>query len=335
MNKAYNIAIVGATGLVGKTFLELLESDHFVDSKIHLVASNKSKGKEVSFRNSVHVVNSLEEFNFSEMDVAFFSVGAEVAKEYASKAERAGCFVVDNSSCFRKDENIPLIVPEINSEDVTERRIPGIVANPNCSTIQMVVALKPLHDLFVINRIDVTTFQAVSGTGRLAQDELTNQIKDQMSGEISSPQIYSKQIAFNVLPHCDDFEPNGFTKEEMKIIWETHRILNPNIEIAATCVRVPVLNGHSQSVHIETREPLNIDAVKECLSEAAGVKLVKGMGSESYPTALEVDGTDPVHVGRVRIDLWNKNRVNLWIVADNLRKGAALNSIQIAEILFS
>ena len=335
MNKAYNIAVVGATGLVGKTFLELLESDHFVDSKIHLIASNNSKGKEVSFRNSVHVVNSLEEFNFSEMDVAFFSVGAEVAKEYASKAERAGCFVVDNSSCFRKDENIPLIVPEINSEDVTERRIPGIVANPNCSTIQMVVALKPLHDLFVINRIDVTTFQAVSGTGRLAQDELTNQIKDQMSGEISSPQIYSKQIAFNVLPHCDDFEPNGFTKEEMKIIWETHRILNPNIEIAATCVRVPVLNGHSQSVHIETREPLNIDAVKECLSEAAGVKLVKGMGSESYPTALDVDGTDPVHVGRVRIDLWNKNRVNLWIVADNLRKGAALNSIQIAEILFS
>ena len=335
MNKAYNIAVVGATGLVGKTFLELLESDHFVDSKIHLIASNNSKGKEVSFRNSVHVVNSLEEFNFSEMDVAFFSVGAEVAKEYASKAERAGCFVVDNSSCFRKDENIPLIVPEINSEDVTERRIPGIVANPNCSTIQMVVALKPLHDLFVINRIDVTTFQAVSGTGRLAQDELTNQIKDQMSGEISSPQIYSKQIAFNVLPHCDDFEPNGFTKEEMKIIWETHRILNPNIEIAATCVRVPVLNGHSQSVHIETKEPLNIDAVKECLSEAAGVKLVKGMGSESYPTALDVDGTDPVHVGRVRIDLWNKNRVNLWIVADNLRKGAALNSIQIAEILFS
>ena len=335
MNKAYNIAVVGATGLVGKTFLELLESDHFVDSKIHLIASNNSKGKEVSFRNSVHVVNSLEEFNFSEMDVAFFSVGAEVAKEYASKAERAGCFVVDNSSCFRKDENIPLIVPEINSEDVTERRIPGIVANPNCSTIQMVVALKPLHDLFVINRIDVTTFQAVSGTGRLAQDELTNQIKDQMSGEISSPQIYSKQIAFNVLPHCDDFEPNGFTKEEMKIIWETHRILNPNIEIAATCVRVPVLNGHSQSVHIETKEPLNIDAVKECLSEAAGVKLVKGMGSESYLTALDVDGTDPVHVGRVRIDLWNKNRVNLWIVADNLRKGAALNSIQIAEILFS
>ena len=335
MNKAYNIAIVGATGLVGKTFLELLESDHFVDSKIHLVASNKSKGKEVSFRNSVHVVNSLEEFDFSEVDVVFFSAGTEVAKEYAAKAARAGCFVVDNSSCFRKDENIPLIIPEVNSEDVTERSIPGIVANPNCSTIQMVVALKPLHDLFVINRIDVTTFQAVSGTGRLAQDELTNQIKDQMSGETPSTQIYNKQIAFNVLPHCDDFEPNGFSKEEMKIIWETHRILNPNIEIAATCVRVPVLNGHSQSVHIETREPLNIDVVKECLNEASGVKLVKGMGSESYPTALEVDGTNPVYVGRVRIDLWNKNRVNLWIVADNLRKGAALNSIQIAEIHFS
>ncbi|MCH2264132.1 MAG: aspartate-semialdehyde dehydrogenase [SAR86 cluster bacterium] len=335
MNKASNIAIVGATGLVGKTFLELLESDHFLDSKIHLVASSKSKGQEVFFRNSVHVVNSLEEFNFSEVDVVFFSAGDKVAKKYAPKAQKEGCFVVDNSSCFRQDESIPLIVPEVNSEDFTETSIPGIVANPNCSTIQMVVALKPLHDLFVINRIDVTTFQAVSGTGKLAQDELTNQIKDQMSGATPSSQIYSKQIAFNVLPHCQDFESNGFTREEMKIVWETHRILDPNIEIAATCVRVPVLNGHSESVHIETRESLNVDAVKECLSEAKGVKLIRGEGSESYTTALEVDGTDLVHVGRVRIDLWNKNRVNLWIVADNLRKGAALNSIQIAEIHFS
>ena len=335
MNRASNIAVVGATGLVGKTFLELLESDHFVDSKIHLVASSKSKGKEVLFRNSVHVVNSLEEFDFSDVDVVFFSAGAETAKEYAPKAEKAGCFVVDNSSCFRKDENIPLIVPEVNGETLTVDSTPGIVANPNCQTIQMVVALKPLHDLFVINRIDVTTFQAVSGSGKLAQDELATQIGQVLKGETPSLNIYNKQIAFNALPHCGDFEENSYTQEEMKMVWETHRILDPNIEVGATCVRVPIVNGHSESVHVETRELINIDTVIECLSEAEGINLVQGEDSESYITAAEVNGTDPVHVGRLRMDLWSSNRLNLWVVADNLRKGAALNSIQIAEILFS
>ena len=335
MNRASNIAVVGATGLVGKTFLELLESDHFVDSKIHLVASRKSKGKEVLFRNSVHVVNSLEEFDFSDVDVAFFSAGAETAKEYAPKAEKAGCFVVDNSSCFRKDENIPLIVPEVNGETLTVDSIPGIVANPNCQTIQMVVALKPLHDLFVINRIDVTTFQAVSGSGKLAQDELATQIGQVLKGETPSLNIYNKQIAFNALPHCGDFEENSYTQEEMKMVWETHRLLDPNIEVGATCVRVPIVNGHSESVHVETRELINIDTVIECLSEAEGINLIQGEDSESYVTAAEVNGTDPVHVGRLRMDLWSNNRLNLWVVADNLRKGAALNSIQIAEILFS
>ena len=335
MNRASNIAVVGATGLVGKTFLELLESDHFVDSKIHLVASRKSKGKEVLFRNSVHVINSLEEFDFSDVDVAFFSAGAETAKEYAPKAEKAGCFVVDNSSCFRKDENIPLIVPEVNGETLTVDSIPGIVANPNCQTIQMVVALKPLHDLFVINRIDVTTFQAVSGSGKLAQDELATQIGQVLKGETPSLNIYNKQIAFNALPHCGDFEENSYTQEEMKMVWETHRLLDPNIEVGATCVRVPIVNGHSESVHVETRELINIDTVIECLSEAEGINLIQGEDSESYVTAAEVNGTDPVHVGRLRMDLWSNNRLNLWVVADNLRKGAALNSIQIAEILFS
>ena len=335
MNKASNIAVVGATGLVGKTFLKLLESDHFVDSKIHLVASSKSKGKEVLFRNSVHVVNSLEEFDFSDVDVVFFSAGAETAKEYAPKAEKAGCLVVDNSSCFRKDENIPLIVPEVNGETLTVDSIPGIVANPNCQTIQMVVALKPLHDLFVINRIDVTTFQAVSGSGKLAQDELATQIGQVLKGETPSLDIYNKQIAFNALPHCGDFEENSYTQEEMKMVWETHRILDPNIEVGATCVRVPIVNGHSESVHVETREIINIDTVIECLSEAEGINLIQGEDSESYVTAAEVNGTDLVHVGRLRMDLWSSNRLNLWVVADNLRKGAALNSIQIAEILFS
>ena len=335
MKKATNIAIVGATGLVGKTFIELLESDHFLDSKIHLVASKKSKGQIISLRNSNHIVSALEDFDFSKMDLVFFSAGSEVAKEYAPKAVNKGCFVVDNSSCFRKDKTIPLIVPEVNGESLTDDAVPGIVANPNCQTIQMVVALKPLHDLFTINRIDVTTFQAVSGSGKLAQDELQTQVRQQLKGEKPSSHIFNKQIAFNVLPHCGEFETNSYTQEEMKMVWETHRILDANIEVSATCVRVPVVNGHSESVHIETHEPITIDMAKQCLSEAKGVELLNEEGPESYATAVEVDGTDSVYVGRLRKDLWNKNRLNLWVVADNLRKGAALNSIQIAEILFT
>jgi len=335
MKKATNIAIVGATGLVGKTFIELLESDHFLDSNIHLVASKKSKGQIISLRNSNHVVSALEDFDFSKMDLVFFSAGSEVAKEYAPKAVNKGCFVVDNSSCFRKDKTIPLIVPEVNGESLTDDAVPGIVANPNCQTIQMVVALKPLHDLFIINRIDVTTFQAVSGSGKLAQDELQTQVRQQLKGEKPSSHIFNKQIAFNVLPHCGEFETNSYTQEEMKMVWETHRILDANIEVSATCVRVPVVNGHSESVHIETHEPITIDMAKQCLSEAKGVELLNEEGPESYATAVEVDGTDSVYVGRLRMDLWNKNRLNLWVVADNLRKGAALNSIQIAEILFT
>lgn len=335
MKKATNIAIVGATGLVGKTFIELLESDHFLDSKIHLVASKKSKGQIIFLRNSNHVVSALEDFDFSKMDLVFFSAGSEVAKEYAPKAVNKGCFVVDNSSCFRKDKTIPLIVPEVNGESLTDDAVPGIVANPNCQTIQMVVALKPLHDLFTINRIDVTTFQAVSGSGKLAQDELQTQVRQQLKGEKPSSHIFNKQIAFNVLPHCGEFETNSYTQEEMKMVWETHRILDANIEVSATCVRVPVVNGHSESVHIETHEPITIDMAKQCLSEAKGVELLNEEGPESYATAVEVDGTDSVYVGRLRKDLWNKNRLNLWVVADNLRKGAALNSIQIAEILFT
>ena len=328
-----NVAIAGATGAVGGEFLKLMEARDFPIKNLKLLASERSVGKKLEYCGEQITVEELTPKSFKGVDLAFFSAGKGRSKEFVHHAVDSGTVVIDNSSAFRMDPDVPLVVPEINPHMAFKHN--GIIANPNCSTIQMVVALKPLHDLFVINRIDVTTFQAVSGTGKLAQDELTNQIKDQMSGATPSSQIYSKQIAFNVLPHCQDFESNGFTREEMKIVWETHRILDPNIEIAATCVRVPVLNGHSESVHIETRESLNVDAVKECLSEAKGVKLIRGEGSESYTTALEVDGTDLVHVGRVRIDLWNKNRVNLWIVADNLRKGAALNSIQIAEIHFS
>ena len=218
---------------------------------------------------------------------------------------------------------------------MTDDSVPGIVANPNCQTIQMVVALKPLHDLFVITRVDVTTFQAVSGSGKLAQDELQIQVEQELKREKPSSNIYNKQIAFNVLPQCGKFEENSYTQEEMKMVRETHRVLDSNIEVGATCVRVPVVNGHSESVHIKTSELITLDSAKECLDEAKGVNLISGEDSESYLTAVEADGTDPVHVGRLRVDLWSQNRLNFWVVADNLRKGAALNSIQIAEILFS
>ena len=335
MIRANSIAIVGATGLVGNTFLALLESGHFLDSKIHLIASKKSAGQNISFRNADHTVTALEDFDFSQVQLAFFSAGSEVAKQYAPLAVQKGCFVVDNSSCFRRDENIPLIIPEVNSKSLLNYGIPGIVANPNCSTIQMLVALKPLHDLFTIKRIDVTTFQAVSGTGKLAQEELELQINQGKERKKTSSNIYDKQIAFNVLPHCDDFQENSYTFQEMKMVWETQKILDSNIEVAATCVRVPVLNGHSESIHIETKELINIDIAKESLGKAKGINLLDGEGAGSYITALEADGKDSVYVSRVRMDIWNKNRLNLWVVADNLRKGAALNSIQIAEILFN
>lgn len=334
MKKAKNIALVGATGLVGNTFLQLLEKEHFIDSNIHLVASSKSEGKKISFRSQDLLINNLEFFDFSKIDLAFFSAGSDVAKEYAPKAVEKGCFVVDNSSCFRRHEDIALVVPEVNSELLADYPIPGIVANPNCSTIQMLVALKPLHDNFIIKRIDVTTFQAVSGTGKFAQEELIKQIAQESEGIKPSSNIYEKQIAFNVLPHCDNFQANSYSFEEMKMVWETHKILDSNIEVGSTCVRVPVINGHSESIHIETVKPINIKTVKDCLSKAIGVNLLDGEGSKSYMTAVDADGTDAVHVGRVRKDLSNENRLNLWVVSDNLRKGAALNSIQIAELLF-
>ena len=335
MKEAKNIAIVGATGLVGKTFLELLESDHFVNSNIHLVASKKSAGKKITFRNLEHQVNLLKSFDFSKVELAFFSAGSEVAKEYAPLAAQKGCLVIDNSSCFRRNKDIPLIIQEVNSGELHGFPDNGIIANPNCSTIQMLVALKPLHDLYKINRIDVTTFQAVSGTGKLAQEELLKQSEQELKGEKSPISVYNKKIAFNTLPHCDDFQENSYTFEEMKMVWETHKILDNNIEVTATCVRVPVLNGHSESIHLETDKKINLASVREVLNNTKGVKLISGEGKESYITAAEIDGKDSVYIGRLRMDLWNKNRLNLWVVADNLRKGAALNSIQIAELLFS
>jgi aspartate-semialdehyde dehydrogenase len=335
MNKARKIAIAGATGMVGQSFLKLLEKDYFQDSEISLLASSNSAGKEINFRGKNHKVEDLSKFNFSEFDLALFSAGSSVASTYAPIAVSQGCVVVDNSSCFRYEDDIPLIVPEVNSKVLDDYELPGIIANPNCSTIQMLVALKPLHDEFVIERIDVTTFQAVSGTGKKATEELMDQIDAYQGNTEIKSSIYSKPIANNALPHCDVFEENRYTKEENKLVKETHKILDPNIQVAATCVRVPVLNGHSESVHIKTKRPISEDLAVKLLKESPGLSVKYGKSEEDYPTAFtDGDGSHLVHVGRVRKDLWDENRLNLWVVADNLLKGAALNSIQIASLLF-
>ena len=335
MNKARKIAIAGATGMVGQSFLKLLEQDYFQDSEISLLASSNSAGKEINFRGKNHKVEDLSKFNFSGIELALFSAGSSVASTYAPIAVSQGCVVVDNSSCFRYEDDIPLIVPEVNSKVLDDYELPGIIANPNCSTIQMLVALKPLHDEFIIERIDVTTFQAVSGTGKKATEELIDQIDAYEGNAKIKSSIYPKPIANNVLPHCDEFEENRYTKEENKLVRETHKILDPNIQVAATCVRVPVLNGHSESVHIKTKRPVSEDLALKLLQEAPGLSVKYGKSEEDYPTAFtDGDGSYLVQVGRVRKDLWDENRLNLWVVADNLLKGAALNSIQIASLLF-
>ena len=335
MIKAKRIAIAGATGMVGKTFLTLLEDRFFPNAEIDLLASEKSEGKTVTLRGKEHVIQNLSKYDFSNTDLALFSAGASVSAEFAPKAVSQGCVVVDNSSCFRYEESIPLIVPEVNGDQLMNLDLPIIIANPNCSTIQMLVALKPIHDEFNIERIDITTLQAVSGTGKEATEELLGQLSSYKSQEKQESSVYPKQIANNALPQCDVFEENRYTKEENKLLKETHKILDSKIQVAATCVRVPVLNGHSESIHFKTEKPLSEDSVVRILHNAPGIKLHYGQGVGDYPTAAtDADGDHLVHVGRLRKDLWNDNRMNIWVVADNLLKGAALNSIQIAELIF-
>ena len=335
MKKAKRIAVVGATGMVGQAFLNLLEDEFFTDANVDLLASQKSKGKKVCFRGEDQYIQALEEYDFSQTDLSLFSAGASVSSEFGPKAVSQGSVVVDNSSCFRYDDKIPLIVPEVNGNDLLDYSLPGIIANPNCSTIQMLVALKPLHDEFNIQRIDITTLQAVSGTGKEATEELLGQLSAYKGNKDLQSLVYPKQIANNVLPHCDVFEENSYTKEENKLLKETHKILDPNIQVAATCVRVPVLNGHSESLHIQTEKPLSEESAINILKEAPGLRLHHGSSEENYPTAAsDADGDYLVHVGRLRRDLWSDNRLNLWVVADNLLKGAALNSIQIATLIF-
>ena len=335
MKKANRIAVVGATGMVGKAFLSILEEKFFVNAEVDLLASKKSEGKKVTFRGSEYVIADLAEYDFSNTDLALFSAGASVSAKFAPIAVSQGCVVVDNSSCFRYEADIPLIVPEVNGHNLNDYKAPGIIANPNCSTIQMLVALKPIHDEFKIERIDITTLQAVSGTGKEATEELLDQLSSYAGKKNIESNIYPKQIANNALPQCDVFEENRYTKEENKLLKETHKILDPNIHVTATCVRVPVLNGHSESIHIKTAKPISENTAIKVMQEAPGLKVYYGSGSQDYPTAAtDADGDNLVHVGRIRKDLWSDKRINLWVVADNLLKGAALNSIQIAELIF-
>ncbi len=335
MSKTYDIAVVGATGAVGETMLSILAERNFPAGKVYPLASSRSAGKRVAYGDKQLVVQNLEDFDFSQVQIGIFSPGASVSKIYAPKAAAAGCVVIDNTSQFRYDDDKPLIIPEVNAHAIAKYKDTNIIANPNCSTIQMLVALKPLHDAFGITRINVCTYQAVSGTGKEAIEELGTQTARLLNGLPIEASVYPKQIAFNVLPHIDDFQDNGYTKEEMKMVWETHKIMeDSSIAVNPTCVRVPVFYGHSEAVHIETRKPISANQARELLSTAPGVVVMDERKAGGYPTAVtESAGTDAVYVGRIREDISVENGLNLWVVSDNVRKGAALNSVQIAECL--
>jgi len=329
---AYTVAVVGATGAVGTEMIEILEERKFPVGELRPLASARSAGARVSFHDQELVVRELTKDSFEGVDIALFSAGADISREFAPIAAKAGAVVIDNSAAWRMDKNVPLVVPEVNRADIAKHK--GIIANPNCSTIQMVVALKPLHDAARITRVVVTTFQAVSGTGKEAMDELLEESQDLLSFKEPTPKVYPHQIAFNCLPHIDDFLPSGYTKEEMKMLSETRKIMgDDSIRVTATTVRVPVYVGHSESVNIETEKKLSANEARAILCDAPGVLLYDDPAHKIYPTPLDAAGKDEVYVGRVREDESVPNGLNLWIVADNLRKGAALNAVQIAEEL--
>jgi len=335
MSKQYNVAVVGATGAVGEVMLSILEQRNFPVRKVHAVASSRSAGGTIPFRGEDLVIEDLEQFDFKGIDIGLFSPGASVSKIHAPRAAAAGTVVIDNTSQFRYDDDIPLVVPEVNPHAVAAYTNRGIIANPNCSTIQMVVALKPLHEAARIERINVCTYQAVSGTGKDAIEELRRQTEALINGRPAECQVYPKQIAFNALPQIDVFQDNGYTKEEMKMVWETRKILEDNgLLVNPTAVRVPVYYGHSEAVHIETVEKLSAGEARKLLAAMPGVEVLDEHRDGGYPTAVtEGEGRDPVYVGRIREDISHPRGLDLWVVSDNVRKGAALNSVQIAEIL--
>ncbi|MBM4132236.1 MAG: aspartate-semialdehyde dehydrogenase [Nitrospira sp.] len=329
---AYQVAVVGATGAVGAEMIQVLEERKFPVETLHPLASSRTAGGTVSFRGSDVTVKELTKDSFAGIDIALFSAGSDVSKEYAPIAAKAGVVVIDNSAAWRMDKDVPLVVPEVNPHDLAKHE--GIIANPNCSTIQMVVALKPLHDEARIQRIVVTTFQSVSGTGKEAMEELMEESKALLSFGQPEPKVYPYQIAFNCLPHIDEFLPTGYTKEEMKMLHETRKIMgDATIRVTATTVRVPVYIGHSEAVNIETERKLTANEARAILSTAPGVQLYDDPAHVLYPMPLIAAGQDDVYVGRIREDESIPNGLNLWVVADNLRKGAALNAVQIAELL--
>jgi aspartate-semialdehyde dehydrogenase len=336
MSREFRVAVVGATGLVGETLVQVLAERDFPVSELHLLASNRSLGARVDYKGRSLPVKELATFDFSTVDLAFFSAGAQVSREYAPQAAAADCIVIDNTSEFRYQDDVPLVVPEVNPHAIAQYKSRGIIANPNCSTIQLVVALKPIHDAVGIERINVATYQSVSGAGREAVEELAQQSIALLSGKGPvEAHIVPKQIAFNCVPHIDRFEADGYTREEMKIIWETRKILEaPDLRVTATAVRVPVFYGHSEAVSIETRTKITDEEARALLRKAPGVEVLDDRQPGGYPTAAtEAANRDTVYVGRIRQDRSTDLGLNLWVVADNVRKGAATNSIQIAEIL--
>jgi aspartate-semialdehyde dehydrogenase len=330
----YKVAVVGATGNVGREMLNILAERQFPVDEIAALASRRSLGTEVSFGDKTLTTQDLDTFDFTGWDMALFAVGSEATKQYAPKAAAAGCVVIDNSSLYRYDPDIPLIVPEVNPDAIHGYKNKNIIANPNCSTAQMVVALKPLHDRAKIKRVVVSTYQSVSGSGKDAIDELWNQTKGMyVPGQEVEPKVYPKQIAFNVIPHIDVFMDSGDTKEEWKMIAETKKIVDPSIKVTATCVRVPVFVGHSESINIETEEFLDEDEARDILRQAPGLLVVDKRENGGYVTPVECVGDFATFISRIRQDVTVENGLNMWCVSDNLRKGAALNAVQIAELL--
>ncbi|MCZ6642406.1 MAG: aspartate-semialdehyde dehydrogenase [Gammaproteobacteria bacterium] len=335
MSDRVNVAIAGATGAVGEALREILEERNFPIGELALLASERSEGKRLQFRGHSIKIERLDTFDFSKTQIGLFSAGGSVSAEFAPKAAAAGCVVIDNTSHFRYEADVPLIVPEVNAHRLAEYKNRNIIANPNCSTIQMVVALKPIHEAARIRRINVATYQAVSGAGASGVRELAGQTANLLNTQPIESKVMPTQIAFNVIPQIGPFQDNGYTLEEMKMVWETQKIFEDDtLLVNPTCTRVSVFYGHSEAVHIETERPIEVDEVRQLLEAAPGVQLLDERVDAGYPTAVvQATGNDAVFVGRVRRDLSHPNGLDLWIVSDNVRKGAALNSVQIAELL--
>lgn len=335
MTDKINVAILGATGAVGEAMLSILQERKFPINNLYLLASERSAGNTLMFHEKPLIVENVEDFDFSKVQIGLFSAGGSVSEKYAPIAAKAGCIVIDNTSQFRRDDDIPLVIPEVNPEKIADYKNRNIIANPNCSTIQMLVALKPIYDAVGIERINVATYQAVSGSGKSAISELVSQVGDLLNGRPAEAKVYPHQIAFNALPHIDEFQDNDYTREEMKMVWETQKIFNDDsIKVNPTAVRVPVVFGHSEALHIETKEKITAKKARELLKKAPGIEVVDTPSKNKYPTALSQGaGKDAVYVGRIREDISHPRGLNLWVVADNVRKGAALNAVQIAECL--